>query len=487
MTTPTPEQQTPTLISSQVTNNKLSGRSRRWWTGLLLVIVLGGVFYYVWHLRGAGKSSTTAAGGHRRFTAEIMPVGIAKAKSEDVKIYLTGLGSVTPTATTIVRNRVDGELRKLHFTEGQLVKQGALRAEIARRTYQVVVTQAEGQLARDAALLNSALWDLKRYRTLLEQDSIARQQVDTQAALVKQYEGTVKSDQGNLDNARLQLSFTRVTAPVSGRLGLRHADIGNLISSSDTTGIVTITQVQPITAIFSIPEDSIPQVVQKLQAATVMPTEAWDRAQKKLLATGTLLSIDNQVDATTGTVKLKAQFPNVDFSLFPNQFVNIRLLVDIQKGATVVPTAAVQRGEKGMFVYLVKADHTVAVQEVTTGAAQDEDTIIEKGITPGDMVVIDGIDRLREGQQVNPVERGANDPAASLTSAPGPGSRSARASKLSPEEQEKRWAQINKRIDAGEFGEELKKLPESERRQRMMEMRRANRSGSSDGHNAASK
>ncbi len=490
---------------------------KRWWFWLLLIAVIGGGYAYWNHKRaaasggqaqgvagqqGSGKGKRGGQGGGMGGFGGLglSPVGVAVARTSDVDIYLTGLGGVTPTATATVRSRVDGQLMKLHFKEGQLVKEGDLLAELDPRPYQVAVTQAEGQLARDQALLSAAQLDLKRYRTLLEQDSIASQQVDTQAALVKQYEGTVKSDQGNLASARLQLTYSRVTAPVSGRLGLRQVDIGNIVHSSDTNGIVIITQVQPITVVFSIPEDNIPAVMKQLQAGKKLATDAWDRDQKNKLAGGMLLTIDNQVDATTGTVKLKAQFPNTDYALFPNQFVNIRMLLDVRQGATVIPTAAIQRGSKGLFVYVVKSDNTVTVRNVKTGPAQGDITAIEDGVASGETVVVDGIDRLREGAKVEPVMRGgADDPANKLTEKAGPrrhkrdgagaaGAAGAPATadaqggqNMTPEERQKRWADINKRIDAGEFGEEIRKLPEDQRRQRMMELRRQQR-GNSEGN-----
>lgn len=484
---------------------------KRWWFWALLVILVGGGYYYWHHKRAAAAEQAQNGGGQWQGSGGkgkrggppgggfggmgLSPVGVAVARISDVNIYLTGLGGVTPTATATVRSRVDGQLMKLHFKEGQLVKEGDLLAELDARPYQVAVTQAEGQLARDQAQLGAARLDLQRYRTLLSQDSIASQQVDTQAALVKQLEGTVKSDQGNLASARLQLTYSRVTAPVSGRLGLRQVDIGNIVHSSDTNGIVIITQVQPITAVFSIPEDNIPAVMKQLQAGKKLPTDAWDRDQKNKLASGMLLTIDNQVDATTGTIKLKAQFPNTDYALFPNQFVNIRMLLDTRKDAVTIPTAALQRGSKGLFVYVVKSDNTVTVRNVKTGPTQGDITAIEDGVASGETVVVDGIDRLREGAKVEPVVRGgADDPANKLTEKAGPrrhkrdgaaGAPGAAAGEaqsgqggqdMTPEERQKRWAELNKRIDAGEFGEEIKKLPEDQRRQRMMEMRGQQRS-----------
>jgi len=509
-TTPTPEHnQKPSLSATGDSSQGSAGLLRRWWFWLLLVLLAGGAYYWSHqHAAGgaAGAGQWAGAGGKRGPGGPgASPVGVALAKKSNVHIYLTGLGTVTPIATSTVRTRVDGELQKLHFKEGQLVKAGDLLAELDPRTYQVAVTQAEGQLERDRALLDAARIDLKRYRTLLAQDSIAIQQVDTQAALVKQYEGTVKNDQGNLDSARLQLLYSRVTAPVSGRLGLRQVDLGNIVNSTDTTGIVVITQLQPITAVFSIPEDNIPAVVKQLQAGKQLPAQAWDRDQKNKLDDGVLLTIDNQVDTTTGTVKLKAQFPNADYALFPNQFVNINLLVDTRNDATVIPTAAIQRGSQGLYVYVVKPDNSVTVRVIKTGPVEGDVTTIEDGVAVGETVVVDGIDRLREGAKVEPILRGgAEDPAKKLTEKSGShrrhhgaddatagaagaagasaGAATAASStaapagqneqELTPEERQKRWAEINKRIDAGEFGEDIKKLPQDQRRQRMMEMRR---------------
>jgi multidrug efflux system membrane fusion protein len=493
---------------------------RRWWFWVIVALIAAGGGYKYWTKKKAEQQQAAAmgmgarpgaggpgarrpgAGGPGAFGSQTMPVGVAKARVQNVDIYLNGLGSVTPTATATVRARVDGQLLKLHYKEGQLVKSGDLLAEIDPRPFQVTVTQAEGQLARDRALLDSARIDLKRYQTLLSQDSIASQQVDTQAALVKQYEGTVKADEGNLASARLQLSFTRVSAPISGRLGLKQADIGNNVTTSDTNGLVIITQLQPITAIFSIPEDNIPSVLRQLQSGRKLPAEAWDREQKKKLAEGVLLTIDNVVDSTTGTVKLKAQFPNADFALFPSQFVNIRLLLNTDENATVIPTAAIQRGSTGLFVYVVKSDNTVTVRNIKAGAVQGDLTAIE-GVAAGETVVIDGLDRLREGAKVEAVTRGgSDDPANKLaTENPNPhrsgkrgqGQGQGGQAEMTPEERQKRWAEINKRIDAGEFGEEIKKLPEDQRRQKMMELRRqregaakANNGGNNAANNAAS-
>jgi multidrug efflux system membrane fusion protein len=270
-------------------------------------------------------------------------------------------------------------------------------AEIDPRAYRAQLAQAEGQMARDQALLANARIDVERYRTLYAQDSIAKQQVDTQEALVRQYEGTVKFDQGQIDNAKLQVLYSTITAPIGGRLGLRLVDAGNIVHASDANGLVVITQLQPIAAVFTIPQDRLPDVLKRLRAGAPLPVEAYDREQKIKLATGRLLTVDNQIDPTTGTVKLKAQFPNQDGGLFPNQFVNVRLQLDTLRGATLVPSPAVQRGAQGTFVYVLKDDHTVALRPVKTGVSEGETVAIESGLAPGETVVIDGNDRLRDG------------------------------------------------------------------------------------------
>ena len=378
-----------------------------WWLTTLVVLALLGIGGYLLWQRPAATEPAGKRGGDP--AGRVMPVVAVAAKTASVNVYLNGLGTVTPLKTVTVRSRVDGQLMRVAFREGQVVKEGELLAEIDPRSFQAQLTQYEGQMARDQALLANARIDLERYRVLLAQDSIARQLVDTQEALVRQYEGVVKLDQGLVDNAKLQLVYARVTAPIAGRLGLRQVDAGNIVRAGDANGLVVITQLQPITVVFTIPEDSLPPVLKKLQAGEKLPVDAYDRSDKVKLATGTLLTADNQIDPATGTVKLKAQFSNDDYALFPSQFANVHMLVDVKRDATVVPTAAVQRGTAGTFVYVVKADSTVTVRVVKLGPAQGEVVAADSGVTSGEMVVVDGADKLREGAKV---ELASRDPAA---------------------------------------------------------------------------
>ena len=356
--------------------------------------------------RGGGDGSGKRGGGD---SGRATPVVAVPAKTGSVNVYFNGLGTVTPLRTVTVRSRVDGQLMRVLFREGQAVKEGELLAEIDPRPYQAALTQVEGMMVRDQALLANARTDLERYKVLLAQDSIAKQLVDTQEALVHQYEGTVKVDQGQVDNARLQLTYSRVTAPVSGRLGLRLVDPGNIVRAGDATGMVVITQLQPITVIYTIPQDNLPVVLKLLKANQRVPVDAFDREQKIKLDSGVLLTVDNQIDPTTGTVRLKAQFPNSDSMLFANQFVNVRMLVEVRSDATTVPGAAIQRGAQGIFVYVVKDDQTVTLRQIKAGPVEGDVTVIESGVEPGETVVIDGMDRLREGAKVELTSR---DPAA---------------------------------------------------------------------------
>ncbi|APW36877.1 multidrug transporter subunit MdtA [Rhodoferax koreense] len=366
---------------------------------------------------GPGAPASAPAGGTgggRRFAGanRTQPVTVAPVRKQDVRVLVSAIGTITAQNTALVRTKADGELKAIHFKEGQMVKAGQLLAEIDPRSYQVALGQAQGQLARDQAQLVNARLDLQRYKDLLAKDSIASQQVDTQAALARQLEGTVQADQSAVDSAKLQLSYTRVTAPISGRLGLKQADLGNVVHASDTTGIVSITQVQPIALVFAVPEFNLPQINRKLQAGQPMAVEAWDREQKTRLAVGKVATIDNSIDTSTGTIKLKAEFANADGSLYPNQFANVRLQLDTLVGALTVPTAAVQRGAQGTFVYVLQDDGSVALRVVKLGATDGDATSVQGNLSEGDKVVTDGADRLRDGAKVEVITPAARGPAA---------------------------------------------------------------------------
>lgn len=398
------------LQESPLSTTGEARRTRPWrrhalWLVVVAVLAAGGYYGYT---RWSGTETASSAAGKKGFdpATRITPVVAAPARSGDINVYINGLGTVTPLKTVTVHSRVDGQLMRVPFTEGQVVKEGDLLAEVDPRPFQAQLKQAEGQLERDQALLANALLDLDRYRTLLKQDSIAEQQVATQEALVRQYAGAVKVDQGQADNARLQLVYCRITAPIGGRLGLRQLDPGNVIHASDQNGLVVITQLQPITVVFTIAQDSLPSVMKRLQMGEKLPVDAYDRAQKTKLDSGFLLTVDNQIDTTTGTVKLKAQFPNANLGLFPNQFVNTRMLLETKRAVTVVPAAAMQRGAQGTYVYVVnKADNTASLRPVNFGTAEGERMEVTSGLAPGELVVVDGADRLREGAKVELAEK----------------------------------------------------------------------------------
>jgi multidrug efflux system membrane fusion protein len=351
-----------------------------------------------------GAPGAPGKGGGGRFGGfdpnRVQPVIAVPARTADVNVVQTALGTVAALRIATVKARVDGLLQDVLFREGQIVKAGEVLALIDPEPLKVALSQVEGQLARDQAQLNNARLDLERYRVLLAQDSVAKQQLDQQEALVRQYEGTVKIDQAQVDNAKLNLGYTKVTAPIPGRLGLRQVDSGNIVRSTDANGLVVITQVDPITVVFTIPQDNLQRVLKQLKAGEKLGVEAWDREQRNKLAVGFLISVDNQIDTATGTIKLKAQFPNPEGLLFPNQFVNIRMVVDTRRGATVIPLAAIQRGAQGTIVYVVKEDKTTTMRPVKIGPSENDNVAIESGLAPGEMVVTDGIDRLREGAKV---------------------------------------------------------------------------------------
>ena len=367
---------------------------RRLAWGLVAVLIVGGVAWWI-HSRPSPETAT------RRFaTSGPMPVIADTAQQGTIDVTLDELGTVTPLATVTVRTQISGQLMKLLFTEGQMVQKGDLIAEIDSRPYDLALAQMQGQLARDQALLKNAELDLARYRKLVAQDSIPHQQLDTQDALVRQLQGTVMTDQAQVDNAKLNVVYCHITAPVSGRIGLRQVDAGNYVQTNDTNGIVVIAQIQPITVIFTVPEDEVPAIMRRLQSGATLPVTAYDRSGTVKLATGRLLTVDNQIDTTTGTVKLRAQFDNTDFELFPNQFVNARLTVDTLRDTTTVASAAIQRGAAGNFVYLIKPDDTVTVRSVKLGPSNGERVAVQSGLAPGDPVVVDGADKLRDGAKV---------------------------------------------------------------------------------------
>lgn len=389
-----PEQGSP---YQRATGAPRKRRSKLWL--LLGIAIIASIVWIIW---SAKNNPQKASGGRQSMGGKALTVNVAAARSGDINIYLYGLGTVTPLATVTVKPRVDGQLMRILFREGQEVKAGDVLAEIDPRPFQVLLGQAQGQLARDQAQLETAKQDLERYTTLFAQDSIAKQQVDQQTSLVKQYEGAVKTDQATINNAKLQLTYSRVTAPVSGRVGLRQVDPGNIVSAGDTTGIVVITQLKPINVLFSLPEDNLPSVLEQVHAGVKLPIDAYDRTQTTLLDKGSLLTLDNQIDPTTGSVKLKANFENKDEKLFPNQFVNVRMLLTVKHGATLIPSAAIQQGASavGSYVYVLQSDSTVSVRKVKVGAVEGDSSEILDGLKVGEKVVVDGVDKLRDGAAV---------------------------------------------------------------------------------------
>lgn len=382
----------------------------RWW---VWVVILAVVAAGVWYFRGPRSTSeadgkTTAPGqgsgkGKGGFGGGmVVPVVVATAQKGDFPVYLIGLGSVTAFNTVTVRSRVDGAIVKVNFTEGQFVHQGDSLIEIDPRPYQVQLEQAEGQLAKDQAQLHDVQVDFERYQLLYSEGVIAKQQVDTQQAQVGQYQGAIKADQATIDNAKLQLVYAHITAPIGGRVGLRLVDIGNIVHAADTTGLLVITQLQPISVIFTLPQDQLPQVMSKLHGGVAgqLKVEAYDRDDSKKIAEGNLATIDNQIDPTTGTYKLKAIFANNDNSLFPNQFVNVHMLVDVKHNLVIIPAAAIQRGPQGTYVYAVVGNDTVKIRPVTIGQTTGNNAGISSGLSDGDVVVIDGQDKLQDGSKV---------------------------------------------------------------------------------------
>jgi multidrug efflux system membrane fusion protein len=369
--------------------------------------------------RGGGRGGGGRGGGGRG--DDLPPVRVVEAESRSIAVELKALGTVTPVNTVVVRSRLDGELVRVHFTEGQRVKAGQVLAEIDPRPYQVALAQAQGQQAENEARLANARADLQNFRSLFERQLIPRQQLATQESLVKQIEGSVQSNDAQVNNARLQLSFTKVVAPISGRLGLRQVDVGNLVRSADANGIVVITQMQPISVLFTVPEVDLPAVLEALRSNNSPAVEAWDRAETTLLAKGTLRTVDNQIDTTTGTIRMRAVFDNTDEKLFPNQFVNINLRLSTQRAATVVPAAAIQRASFGTFVYVIKPDGKATIRKVALGVSEGERVAVTEGLTPGERVVLEGVDALQEGVEVEIV--GTGQQPRSSTEVPAPAQR----------------------------------------------------------------
>lgn len=367
---------------------------RRWrvWVLVLVIFIFCGFFFE--HLT-TGQSNKAGIPQ----SPPPLPIRAITVQIGDIEVDLNALGSVTPLNTVTVKSRVDGQLMNINYREGSNVQKGKLLAEIDPRPFQAQLDQAEGQLQRDQAFLDNALIDLDRYKTAYQRNAIPKQQLDTQEATVRQYEGAVKLDRGQIETAKLQLTYCRINSPIEGRVGLSLVDPGNIVHAADTNGLLVITQLQPITVIFSVAEDYLPQIQQQLRLGHELVVDAFDRAQQRKIASGTVLALDNQIDSNTGTVKLEAIFPNQDDSLFPNQFVNVRLLIDTQHGATLIPTATIQRNAQGAFVYLVKPDQTVAMQSISAGTTHGDVSAVT-GLKPGNIIAADGFDKLQDGAKV---------------------------------------------------------------------------------------
>jgi membrane fusion protein, multidrug efflux system len=382
----------PLVEPSQIP--KPRSRRRLVLTFILVLLVVAGV---VWWTRQEGAPQQ-AGGGRNAAPMSIVPATVGKG---DIGINLNALGTVTSLATVTIRTQISGYLMKIDFTEGQDVKKGDLLAEIDPRPYEATLAQMKGQLARDEALLKGAQVDLARYQGLAAQNAVPHQTLDTQVALVAQDQGTVEADRGMVRSAEVNLQYCRILSPLDGRVGLRQVDQGNYVTPGDTNGLTVITQLQPISVLFTVPEDNLQAISKRLQDGAVLPTTAYDRSGANKIADGSLQTFDSQIDPTTGTIKLRAQFPNESKALYPNQFVNVRLLLDTHKGVTTMPTAGVQRGVPGTFVYLVNADSTVSVRPVQLGVTDGDNVEVRSGLAPGDRIVVDGADKLRDSAKIN--------------------------------------------------------------------------------------
>jgi membrane fusion protein, multidrug efflux system len=374
-------------------------KKHRWWAWVLIIAILA---LAVWYFRGVAQQQSlkTSSAARARAGNQAVPVVVATARTGDLPVYFTGLGTVTAFYTVTVHTRVDGEIMTVYFKEGQFVNKGEALVEIDPRPYQVQLEQAEGQLAKDEAAFKDANLDFNRYTTLAAEGVIPKQQLDTQTSVMNQAQGAIKSDQAAIDSAKLQLVYCHVTAPISGRIGLRLVDPGNVVHATDTTGLIVITQLQPIAVIFTLPQDELPEVYKELRAHDRLPVDAYDRDDTTKITSGFLQTMDNQIDTTTGTYKLKAVFNNQDNALFPNQFVNIHLLVDTEHNVTIIPAAAVQRGPNGTYVYVVNQNNVVNVRAVKAGMSTGNVIAIDSGVQPGEQVVTDGLDKLSDGSTI---------------------------------------------------------------------------------------
>jgi multidrug efflux system membrane fusion protein len=409
-------------IQPQLDLDRHTPSKNYWWVWLIVFALIGYGCYKLYQFENTKKAAIASKKGAMR--PRSIPVVAAAAHRGDMPVYLQGLGTVTAFNTVTVKTRVDGQLINVTFHEGQFVHAGDLLAEIDPRPYQVALDQAtgtldqaKGTLAKDQAALKDAQVNYVRDQELFKDQIIAKQQLDTQLATADQVRGSIEADQASIAaaqaaiaSAKLNLTYTKVTAPISGRIGLRMVDAGNMVHAADANGLAVITQLEPIAVLFSIPEDQLPPVLQKLRQGATLRTEAYDRDQTKKLADGTLLTVDNQIDTTTGTSRLKAVFPNSDYALFPNQFVNIRMSLDTKKGATIIPAVAIQRGPSGTFVYLVEDDSTVTVRPVKVGLSEGNDVSIADGLQPGDSVVVDGAEKLTDGMKVTTRQQQAGQP-----------------------------------------------------------------------------
>jgi multidrug efflux system membrane fusion protein len=404
--------------TEDISRERASPRKKYPWVWLIaFVLVVAAVWYYHSSHNPQSQSSASSASGAAGGGAAVpggagyaVPVVVATAQRGDLPVYFNGLGTVTAFNTVTVRSRLDGQLIKVDFTEGQFVREGQLLAEIDPRPYEVQLAQAQGLLAKDQASRKDAEVNFARFQLLFNAGVIPQQQLDTQRSLVGQFDGSIRSDEAQIRNAQLQLTYCRITAPISGRVGLRLVDAGNMIHATDVSGLVVITQLQPISVVFSLPEDQLPQVYDKLRAVKQLPVEAYDRDDTKKIATGKLVTIDNQIDTTTGTYKLKSMFTNEDNALFPNQFVNVHLLVDTKKDLVTMPTPALQRGPQGTYVYVAASDGTAKIRNVTVAQTVGNTIGVSSGLQPGEMVVTDGQDKLQDGTKIKP-SPASNSPA----------------------------------------------------------------------------